>query len=111
MVDMVLEARKWPDADIIAEIVTNAAAEEDNPSALAKSRGEQLRDFFIQLGIKPEHVFVSSSQILDKPFPFDRHTGRGGYLQLAVSLSPWCHHGCQHLCDDPRVTPTTRVIK
>ncbi|WP_439891583.1 hypothetical protein ACS7SF_02785 [Ralstonia sp. 25C] len=94
----------------MAEIDTLAYIGEKNPLALAKSRGEQIKDFLIQLGVKPEHIYVDA-HIIKEPFPLDRSTGRSGYLQLGFGLSPWCKNGCQHLCDDPRVTPTTRVIK
>lgn len=109
MTDMVLAARGWPDVEIQAQIVASAYVGEHNASRLAQSRGEQLKEFLIQLGIKGQYIYVDT-HINRTAYPVDS-TGHGGYLQLGVSLLPLCKNGCEKLCDDPRVVPTTRVIK
>ncbi|WP_157663565.1 hypothetical protein [Burkholderia ubonensis] len=109
MVDLVLNARRWPDVEIQAQVVANAFVSENSPKELAESRGWQLRDFLIQLGIKRKYIYVDT-HVIRSPYERDS-TGNGGYLQLGVSLLPLCKGGCERLCNDPRVTPNSRVIK
>ncbi|WP_232482492.1 hypothetical protein, partial [Burkholderia ubonensis] len=109
MVDLVLNARRWPDVEIQAQVVANAFVGENSPKELAESRGWQLRDFLIQLGIKRQYIYVDT-HVMRSPYERDS-TGNGGYLQLGVSLLPLCKGGCERLCNDPRVTPNSRVIK
>ncbi|WP_175951191.1 hypothetical protein [Burkholderia sp. BCC0405] len=109
MVDMVLAARQWPNVEIQAQIIASAYVGEDNASKLAKSRGEQLKDFLIKLGINPQHIYVDT-RVNRTAYPVDS-TGHAGHLQLGVSLLPFCKNGCDNLCDDLRVTPTTKSIK
>ncbi|MDP9587347.1 UNVERIFIED_ORG: hypothetical protein J2791_006681 [Burkholderia contaminans] len=109
MADMVLAARRWPDVEVQAQIVASAYIAENNASSLAKSRGEQLKGFLTQLGIKPQYIYVDT-HVNRTVYPVDS-TGHGGYLQLGVSLLPLCKNGCDNLCNDSRVTPTTRLIE
>jgi len=109
MADMVLAARQWPNVEIQAQIIASAYVGEDNTSKLAKSRGEQLKDFLIKLGINPQPIYVDT-HVNRTAYPVDS-TGHGGHLQLGVSLLPFCKNGCNNLCDDLRVTPTTKSIK
>ncbi|WP_157376203.1 hypothetical protein [Burkholderia ubonensis] len=109
MVDAVLNARRWPDVDIQAQIVASAFVGENGPNELAESRGWQLRDFLIQLGIKRQYIYIDT-HVMRSPYERDS-TGNGGYLQLGASLLPLCKGGCERLCNDPRVTPNSRVIK
>ncbi|WP_198389107.1 hypothetical protein [Burkholderia ubonensis] len=109
MVDLVLNARRWPDVEIQAQVVANAFVGENSPKELAESRGWQLGDFLIQLGIKRKYIYVDT-HVIRSPYERDS-TGNGGYLQLGVSLLPLCKGGCERLCNDPRVTPNSRVIK
>ncbi|WP_126285893.1 hypothetical protein [Burkholderia stagnalis] len=108
MVDMVLNARRWPDVEIQAQVVANAFVGESSPKELAESRGRQLRDFLIQLGIRRQYIYVDT-HVLSLPYERDS-TGNGGYLQLGVSLLPLCKGGCERLCNDPRVTPNSKAI-
>ncbi|WP_413183818.1 hypothetical protein [Paraburkholderia sacchari] len=107
--NMVANARQWPEVEIQAEIVANAYIGEKNAAELARSRGEQLKAFLVQLGLKPQYISVDS-HIVRVPYPADS-TGPGGYMQLGVSLTPRCNGGCDRLCNDPRVTPNTKVIQ
>ncbi|QXE07166.1 hypothetical protein BJG93_34995 [Paraburkholderia sprentiae WSM5005] len=109
MASMVLNARQWPNVEIQAQIVANAYVGEANAKELAESRGRQLKDYLIELGIKPQHIYVDT-HLERLPYSKDS-TGRSGYLQLSVGLMPLCKGGCQRLCDDPRVTPTSKAIK
>ncbi|MCC8396212.1 hypothetical protein LJ656_26845 [Paraburkholderia sp. MMS20-SJTR3] len=106
---IVLNARKWPDVEIQAEIIASAATAEKKPRQLAQLRGDEIRDFLIQLGVEAQHIYIDT-HVMTEPLPSDS-TGPGGYKQLRVSLMPFCKNGCQNLCDDPRITPTSRAIK
>ncbi|WP_174970627.1 hypothetical protein [Burkholderia lata] len=99
IVDMVLAARQWPDVEVQAQIIASAYVGERNSLNLAKSRGDQLKDFLIQLGIKPQYIYVDT-HVNRITYPIDS-TGHGGYLQLGVSLLPFCKNGCENLCDAP----------
>lgn len=109
IVDMVLNARKWPGVEIQAQIIANAYVGEDNPKMLAESRGAMLKDFLVKLGVKQEYVYVDT-HIVRSPYDKDS-TGRGGYSQLGVSLLPLCKGGCERLCDDLRIIPNSKGIK
>ncbi|MBP0717803.1 hypothetical protein ABXK61_31505 [Burkholderia sola] len=107
MVDMVLAARQWPDVDVQAQIVASAYISEKDASSLAKSRGEQLKRFLMQLGLKSQYIYVDT-HVNRTVYPVDS-TGHGGYLQLGVSLLPLCKSGCDSLCNDARFVPSTKL--
>jgi hypothetical protein len=109
MVDMVLNARRWPDVEIQAQIVANAYVGEVNAKELVESRGRQLKEFLIQLGVMSRYIYIDT-HLVESPYPKDS-TGLSGYLQLGVGLIPLCKGGCQRLCDDPLVTPASKAIK
>ncbi|NUY01057.1 hypothetical protein [Paraburkholderia youngii] len=109
MVDLVSNARRWPDVEIQAQIVTNAYVGEKNAEELAKSRGQQLKEFLIQIGVKSQYIYVDT-HLEGAPYPQD-NSGFNGYLQLSVGLMPLCKGGCERLCDDPRITPTSKAIE
>ena len=109
MVNLVSNARQWPDVEIQAQIVANAYVGENNSENLARSRGQQLKEFLIQLGVKPRYIYVDA-HLEESRYPQD-NSGFNGYLQLSVGLMPLCKGGCERLCDDPRVTPMSKAIK
>ncbi|WP_175716136.1 hypothetical protein [Burkholderia anthina] len=105
---MVIRARQWPDVGIRGIIAAGAYVGENDPQALALQRVANLKAYLVQLGIKAENIW-SDTHIISKPYPKDS-TGREGYLQIGVTLVPICKNGCRHLCDDPRITPTSEVL-
>lgn len=107
--DMVIRARQWPDADIRGIISAGAYIGEKDPQALARRRAASLREYLVQLGIKDENIW-SDTHMISKPYPKDS-AGYEGYLQIGLTLVPLCTDGCRHLCDDPRITPTSRAIR
>ncbi|QBQ96080.1 hypothetical protein [Paraburkholderia pallida] len=109
MADRVANARQWPDVEIQAQIVASSYVGEKHPAELAESRGKKIKEYLIQLGIKPQYIYIDT-HITRSPYPTDS-TGRGGYMQIGVSLLPLCKGGCERLCDSPRVTPNTKAIK
>ena len=105
---MVIRARQWPDVEIRGIITAGAYVGENDPQALALRRAANLKAYLVQLGVKAENIW-SDTHMISKPYPKDS-TGREGYLQIGVTLVPICKNGCRHLCDDPRVTPTSGTL-
>ncbi|MEF9500598.1 MULTISPECIES: hypothetical protein [Burkholderia] len=107
--EMVIRAREWPDAEIRGIVTAGAYIGETNPQALARQRSMHLTDYLVQLGVKRENIW-SDTHMISKPYPKDS-AGYEGYLQIGVTLVPICNGGCQHLCGDPRVAPTSRALR
>ncbi|WP_157655605.1 hypothetical protein [Burkholderia ubonensis] len=108
IVDMVLSARKWPDVEIRGIVYAGGYVSERNPNALATERAKLLKDYLIQLGIKEGNIWVDT-RIIKKPDV--SMNGRKELNQVSVTLVPICDGSCARLCDDPRVTPTTKAIR
>lgn len=106
--EMVIRAREWPDAEIRGIVTAGAYIGEANPQALARQRSMHLKEYLVQLGIKSENIW-SDTHMISKPYPKDS-AGYEGYLQIGVTLVPICNDGCRHLCGNPRITPTSRVL-
>ncbi|WP_321873357.1 hypothetical protein [Burkholderia ubonensis] len=108
IVDMVLSARKWPDVEIRGIVYAGGYVLERNPNALATERAKLLKGYLIQLGIKEGNIWVDT-RIIKKPDV--SMNGRKELNQVSVTLVPICDGSCARLCDDPRVTPTTKAIR
>ncbi|WP_321964137.1 hypothetical protein [Paraburkholderia sp. J7] len=106
---IVIEARKWPEVDIQAVIIAGAYVGEKNGEKLKSERGAAVRDFLIQLGIKPQNILIEPKTLTDQMVK--NEDGTLNLHQIAIELAPLCKGGCERLCDDPRVTPTSRAIK
>ncbi|RKF41434.1 hypothetical protein BCY88_31410 [Paraburkholderia fungorum] len=107
--NIVLEARKWPDVDIQAVVIAGAYVGEKSGGKLKNERGAVVKAYLIQLGIKPENVLIERKTLTDEMVKSD--DGTLNVHQIAIELVPLCNGGCERLCNDPRVTPTSRVIK
>lgn len=107
--DMVHNARQWPDVEIRGIVNAGGYVKEKNPERLAQVRGANLRDYLVQLGLKPENIAVETHKVT-APYPVDS-AGYGGLLQIGVTLVPLCEGDCTKVCDDPRVKRTTRAVK
>lgn len=107
--DMVYNAKQWPGVEIRGIISVGGYIKERDPIRLAEIRGAKLRDYLVQLGVKSEYIFIDRRTI-SVPYPVDS-SGISGLLQIGVTLVPLCEGGCERLCNDSRVTPTSRAIK
>lgn len=107
--DMVYNAKQWPDVEIRGIISVGGYIKERDPIRLAEIRGAKLRDYLVQLGVRPEYIFIDRRTI-SVPYPVES-SGVSGLLQIGVTLVPLCEGGCERLCNDSRVTPTSRAIK
>jgi|ERR1700710_3065972 hypothetical protein len=108
--NMYIEAKKWPDVQIRAEVIAGAYKGEHNVDRLKEVRGENVKAYLLMLGIKNENILI------DKKTFTDAMTGRApdGSLtveQVAVGLTPLCEGSCARLCNDPRVTPHSKLIQ
>jgi hypothetical protein len=107
--DIVLEARKWPDVDIQAVIIAGAYEKEKNGEKLKRTRGEAAREYLVQLGLKPQNILIEPKTLTDQMVKND--DGTLNLHQIAIELVPLCKGSCERLCDDPRITPNTRLIR
>jgi hypothetical protein len=108
--NMYIEAKKWPDVQIRAEVIAGAYKGERGVERLKQVRGENVRAYLLALGIKSENILI------DKKTFTDAMTGRApdGSLtveQIVVGLTPLCEGSCARLCNDPRVTPKSKLIQ
>ncbi|HDR9484120.1 hypothetical protein BLA13014_05276 [Burkholderia aenigmatica] len=106
--EMVLEARNWPNVDIRGIVYAGGYVRERNPSDLAYRRAVALKAYLIQLGISEQNIWVDTRTI---KYPDIDNDGRPSLNQIAVTLVPICDGGCERLCSDPRVTPTSRALR
>ena len=108
--DIVIEARKWPDVQIQAVVIAGAYKGEVNFDRLKEVRAENVRAYLQQLGIKSDNILIDKKTFTDEMVV--RHSdGTLTIHQIVVELTPICKGSCAWLCDDPRVTPTSRLIK
>jgi hypothetical protein len=108
IVNMVMTARQWPDTQIRAIVYAGGYIKEYDAKFLADRRANVLKDYLVQLGIGESNVWVDT-RIIKKP-DVD-HVGNETLNQIAVTLVPICDGGCDRLCNDSRVTPTSKIIK
>jgi outer membrane protein OmpA-like peptidoglycan-associated protein len=106
--NMVLAAKQWPDVKIRGIVYAAGFIKERNPKALAARRAEVMKRYLIQLGVEEGNIWVDT-RIFKKPNIDDR--GNATLDQMAVTLVPICEGGCAQLCNDPRVTPNSKVIQ
>ncbi|MFP4891909.1 hypothetical protein [Paraburkholderia sp. EG304] len=106
--NMVLAARLWPNVEIRGIVYAGGYVKESSPKAIAEKRAAILKSYLVQLGIKEGNIWVDT-RLIKEPDIDDK--GNATLDQISVTLVPICEGGCERLCDDPRVTPTTKVIK
>ncbi|WP_152530616.1 hypothetical protein [Paraburkholderia dilworthii] len=106
--ELVIAARQWPNVEIRGILYTGGYVLERDPVAIAKLRGSALRAYLIRLGIKESNIWMNTRTIKR---PDIDSKGNKALNQIAVTLVPICEGGCERLCSDPQVTPTTRVMQ
>jgi hypothetical protein len=106
--EMVMAARQWPDTEIRGIVYAGGYTKERDPEVLAGQRAFALQSYLVQLGIKEGNIWIDKRTIKHPDVDFH---GSVALNQIAVTLVPICKGGCDRLCNDPRVTPTTRAIR
>ncbi|CAG2345694.1 MULTISPECIES: hypothetical protein [Burkholderia] len=104
----VIEARKWPDAEIQAVVISGAYTTERNRERLKTERAKIASEYLKQLGIRNEHIIIDKKTFTDAMVR--NSDGTLTLYQIDIELTPLCRGGCQRLCDDPRVTPRSKAI-
>ncbi len=105
---MVFAAKQWPNVEIRGIVYAGGYIKERNPNAIALERAAVLKNYLIQLGVKEGNIWVDT-RIIKEPDIDDK--GNATLDQISVSLVPICEGGCERLCNDSRVTPTSKAIK
>lgn len=106
--NMVFAAKQWPNVEIRGIVYAGGYIKERNPNAIALERAAVLKNYLIQLGVKEGNIWVDT-RIIKEPDIDDK--GNATLDQISVSLVPICEGGCERLCNDSRVTPTSKAIK
>ncbi|MBB5461010.1 hypothetical protein [Paraburkholderia sp. Cpub6] len=107
--DAVIEAKKWPDVQIQAVIMAGAYTVERNLDRLKEDRARSVKVYLQQLGIRSENILIEKHTFTDE-MVVKRPDGTLSYRQVFVEFKPICNGSCAWMCDDPRVTPRSKVI-
>ncbi|WP_233839031.1 hypothetical protein [Paraburkholderia sp. ZP32-5] len=107
--DAVIEARNWPDVRIQAVIMAGAYTVERNLDRLKEDRAKNVMIYLQQLGIRSEDILIEKHTFTDEMVE-KRPDGALSYRQVFVEFKPICNGSCAWMCNDPRVTPRTKVI-
>lgn len=107
--DALIEAKKWPDVQIQAVIMAGAYTAERNIDQLKEGRAKSVKAYLQELGIRRENILIEKHTFTDE-MAVKRPDGTLGYRQVFVEFTPICNGSCAWMCDDPRVTPHSRVI-
>ncbi|WP_322062272.1 hypothetical protein [Paraburkholderia sp. J63] len=106
--NMMLSARQWPNVEIRGIVYAGGYIKERNPKAVAAKRAAVLKSYLVQLGVKESNIWVDT-RIIKEPDVDDK--GNATLDQISVTLVPICEGGCERLCNDPRVIPTSKAVK
>ncbi|MBC8748231.1 hypothetical protein F6X42_16925 [Paraburkholderia sp. WC7.3b] len=104
-----VEAKKWPDVQIQAVIMAGAYTAERNMDRLKESRARNVKSYLEQLGVRSENILIEKHTFTDE-MVVKGADGKPSYRQVFVEFKPICKGSCAWMCDDPRVTPRTKLI-
>ncbi|WP_144030341.1 hypothetical protein [Burkholderia sp. AU6039] len=107
--DSVIKAKKWPNVKIQAIIISGAFASEKNIEKLKELRGESIKEYLKLLGISADHILIDKKTFTDEMIT-RRSDGTIKTNQIIVEFTPICEGSCAWMCDDPRVTPHSKLI-
>jgi hypothetical protein len=107
--DMMVEAKKWPEVEIGANVTAGAYVREKNIEALKDARAADIKAFLVQIGVPEKNIWIDELTFNEAM----AHGGKGelDLHQVAIQLVPICNGGCERLCNDPSVIPTAKAIK
>ncbi|WP_175694066.1 hypothetical protein [Burkholderia ambifaria] len=107
--DSVIEAKKWPNVEIQAIVIAGAFVYEKDIEKLKDMRGENVNEYLKQLGISADHILIDKKTFTDEMIT-RRADGTIKTNQIIVEFTPICKGSCAWMCDDPRVTPHSKLI-
>ncbi|EDZ99908.1 hypothetical protein BH160DRAFT_4764 [Burkholderia sp. H160] len=102
-------AKRWPNVQIQAIVMAGAYIGERNLEELQDRRGEVVKAYLRKLGIRSEYIMIDPTT-LTEGYVVKRPDGSRTVRQIEIELTPICKGSCAWMCDDPRVTPHSRVI-
>lgn len=117
--NMYIEAKKWPVAQIQAVVIAGAykgkkiagaSKGERDMERLKEMRGENVKAYLQTLGVKSENILIDKKTFTDKMVGI-APDGSPTVEQIVVEFTPICGDSCARLCNDPRVTPHSRLIQ
>ncbi|MXN78217.1 hypothetical protein GR157_26145 [Burkholderia sp. 4701] len=107
--DSVIEAKKWPDVKIQAVVIAGAFVYEKSIEKLKDMRGENVKEYLQQLGFSADHILIEKKTFTEEMIT--RHPdGTIKTDQIIVEFTPICKGSCAWMCNDPRVTPHSKLI-
>ncbi|MDY7804815.1 hypothetical protein [Burkholderia stagnalis] len=107
--DSVIEAKKWPNVKIQAVVIAGAFVYEKNIEKLKDIRGENVKEYLQQLGISADQILIDKKTFTDEMIT-RQPDGTIKTNQIIVEFTPICKGSCAWMCDDPRVTPHSKLI-
>ncbi|MCW5118010.1 hypothetical protein B7L17_006190 [Burkholderia cenocepacia] len=105
----VIEAKKWPDVEIQAVVISGAYIREKDVDQLKNERAENAKYYLQQLGIDAKNILIDKKTFTDEMI-VKQPDGAIDVHQMIVELTPICKGSCAWMCDDPRVTPHSKTI-
>nr|WP_057927546.1 hypothetical protein [Burkholderia ambifaria] len=105
----VIEAKKWPDVEIQATVISGAYIKEKNVEELKDARAENAKLYLQQLGISADHILIDKKTFTDE-MVVKQPDGTVNVHQMIVELTPICKGSCAWMCDDPLVVPRSKAI-
>ncbi|WP_164462736.1 MULTISPECIES: hypothetical protein [Burkholderia cepacia complex] len=72
-------------------------------------RGENAKEYLQQLGISADHILIDKKTFTDEMIT-RRPDGTIKTNQMILEFTPICRGSCAWMCDDPRVTPHSKLI-
>ncbi|WP_233465642.1 OmpA family protein [Burkholderia ambifaria] len=105
----VIEAKRWPNVEIRAIVIAGAYFQESNIEKLKNIRAVNVKYYLLQLGISAKNIYIDKRTFTDE-VASKRPDGSIDIQQVIVEFTPICKGSCAWMCDDPRVTPHSRLI-
>ncbi|MCC8393687.1 hypothetical protein LJ656_13915 [Paraburkholderia sp. MMS20-SJTR3] len=92
--------KAWPKVDIQAFVTAGAYTGERDLESLKQRRGELVKAYLTELGMKSEAIYVWPKTMMDF-FVVKRPDGEPVVQAIYIELTPICAGSCQWMCDDP----------
>jgi hypothetical protein len=90
-------------------VIAGAYKDEQHLEWLKEVRGKNVKTYLLALGVKNENILIDKKTFTDEMVS---RAPDGSLIveQIVVALTPLCEGSCARLCNDPRVTPHTKLI-
>ncbi|MEF9440891.1 hypothetical protein OWS73_04680 [Burkholderia sp. 1B3(2022)] len=102
----VIEARKWPDAEIQAVVISGAYTTERNRERLKTERAKIASEYLKQLGIRNEHIIIDKKTFTDAMVR--NSDGTLTLYQIDIELTPFAEAGVKGFATTRALRPEAR---